>query len=77
MFGLERPPRPKAVAFDIIGTVFPLGPMRPMIVSMGLPPAGLEGWFAAGLRDAFAMSTVGDFKPFTTVLRGALDQVFV
>lgn len=75
MFGSGQPSRPKAVAFDIIGTVFPLEPLRAAIVSMGLPPAALEGWFAAGLRDAFAMCAVGDFKPFATVLRGSLDQV--
>ena len=75
MFGWSRPRRPRVVAFDIIGTVFPLEPLRPDVVGLGLPPAGLEGWFAAALRDAFALSSAGDFKPFTTVLHGALDQV--
>jgi len=75
MFGLGGPKRPKMVAFDIIGTVFPLEPLRPSIVALGLPPAGLEGWFAAGCRDAFAMAAVGDFEPFATVLEAALDGV--
>jgi len=75
MFGLGKPARPKAVAFDIIGTVFPLEPLRPSVMALGLPAAGLEGWFAAGCRDAFAMAAAGDFKPFTTVLEAALDQV--
>jgi len=75
MFGWGKPKRPKVIAFDIIGTVFPLEPLRAAIVQLGLPPAGLEGWFAAGLRDAFALSAAGDFKPFMTVLDGALDQV--
>ena len=75
MFGLGGPKRPKMVAFDIIGTVFPLEPLRASIVALGLPPAGLEGWFAAGCRDAFAMAAVGDFKPFTTVLEAALEGV--
>ncbi len=75
MFGWGRPKRPKVIAFDVIGTVFPLEPLRPAIVGFGLPPAGLESWFAAGLRDAFALSAAGDFEPFTTVLAGALDQV--
>ena len=75
MFGLGGPTRPKMVAFDIIGTVFPLEPLRPSIVALGLPPAGLEGWFAAGCRDAFAMAAVGDFKAFTEVLEAALEQV--
>jgi len=75
MFGLGKPKRPKVVAFDIIGTVFPLNPLRAHVAAMGMPPAGLEGWFAAGCRDAFAMAAVGDYEPFTTVLEGALDQV--
>ena len=75
MFGLGRPARPEAVAFDIIGTVFSLEPLRPLIIRLGLPPAGLEGWFAAGCRDAFAISAAGDFEPFSKVLESALDQV--
>lgn len=75
MLDLSGPNRPKMVAFDIIGTVFPLEPLRPSIVALGLPAAGLEGWFAAGCRDAFAMAAVGDFAPFKTVLEAALDVV--
>lgn len=75
MFGLGKPKRPKVVAFDIIGTVFPLEPLRSSIVALGLPSAGLEGWFAAGCRDAFAMAAVGDYEPFTTVLDAALEEV--
>jgi 2-haloacid dehalogenase len=75
MLGLSGPKRPKMMAFDIIGTVFPLEPLRPSIVALGLPPTGLEGWFAAGCRDAFAMAAVGDFAPFKTVLEAALDGV--
>lgn len=71
----NKPMQPEVVAFDIIGTVFPLEPLRKTVVELGLPPAGLEGWFAAGLRDAFALSATGDFRPFTEVLRAALDQV--
>lgn len=63
----------KAVAFDVIGTVFPLEPLRAPITNLGFAPSALEGWFAAGLRDAFALAVVGDFKPFATVLEDALD----
>ena len=75
MCGPGEPERPTVVAFDIIGTVFPIAPMRSAIVALGLPPAGLEGWFAAGCRDAFALAAVGDYQPFTTMLDGALEQV--
>lgn len=75
MSGPGKPKRPKVVAFDIIGTIFPLDPLRPLLAALGLPADGLESWFAHGLRDAFALSAAGDFAPFTTVLDGALDQV--
>lgn len=75
VFGIGKPKRPTMVAFDIIGTVFPLEPLRPSIIALGMPPAGLEGWFAAGCRDAFAMAAVGDYEPFTTVLEASLEVV--
>ena len=74
MFGLGGP-KLKAVAFDVIGTLFPLEPLRPELVRLGFPSSGLEGWFAAGLRDAFALAAAGDFKPFAAVLEEALKSV--
>lgn len=44
-------------------------------MALGLPAAGLESWFAAGCRDAFALASVGQFEPFATVLEGALETV--
>ena len=70
-----KPTAPQAVAFDVIGTLFPLESLRAGIVALGLPAAGLEGWFSAGCRDAFALASVGQFQPFATVLAGALDTV--
>lgn len=70
-----KPAAPQAVAFDVIGTLFPLDPLRAGIVALGLPPSGLEGWFAAGCRDAFALASIDQFEPFATVLAGALDTV--
>jgi 2-haloacid dehalogenase len=75
MSSSASPEKPEVVAFDIIGTMFPLGPLRPGIEALGLPPAALEGWFATGLRDAFALSAVGDFAPLPQVLDSALDQI--
>jgi 2-haloacid dehalogenase len=71
----SRPGRPQAIAFDVIGTLFPLEPLRAGVIALGLPAAGLEGWFAAGCRDAFALASVGQFEPFATVLESALDTV--
>ena len=70
-----KPACPQVIAFDVIGTLFPLEPLRAGIVALGLPSAGLEGWFAAGCRDAFALAVVGQFEPFATVLDSALETV--
>jgi 2-haloacid dehalogenase len=69
------PARPRAVAFDIIETVFSLEPVRKRLVALGLPPGSLEAWFAAGLRDAFALAATSAYAPFRSVLEGALDDL--
>lgn len=68
-------PRPRAVAFDIVGTVFPLDPLRPLLTTRGLPATALDVWFASALRDAFALAAVDRFRPFAEVLRAALVAV--
>ena len=75
MFGLGKPPRPEVVAFDVIGTLFPIAPLAPRIEALGLPPAALRGWFSAGLRDSFALAATGGFKPLSAVLEQALESV--
>lgn len=69
------PSRPKIIAFDVIGTLFSLEPMRERLTGLGLPGAALELWFAQGLRDAFALAAADSFEPFRSVLESALDQV--
>lgn len=75
MFGWHKAKRPKVVAFDAIGTMFPLEPLRPSLMALGMPPAGLESWYATAVRDALALTASGDFEPFVAVMEGALDQV--
>ncbi|MCJ2082237.1 haloacid dehalogenase type II [Methylobacterium sp. J-090] len=66
--------RPKVVAFDIIGTVFSMEPMRPALVALGLPPLALDFLYTAGLRDTFALAATNTFAPFQSVLSGCLDE---
>jgi 2-haloacid dehalogenase len=72
---MSPPVRPKVAAFDIIGTTFSIEPLRPRLTLLDLPPAALDAWYAAGLRDAFALAATGGFEPFRQVLDGALEQV--
>jgi 2-haloacid dehalogenase len=75
MFGFGKPGRPKAVAFDIIGTVFDIEPLRPKLEGLGLPGSSLERLYAETLRDAMALACAGGFAPFITVMRSALGQL--
>src|SRR4051794_16671768 len=69
------PTMPKVVAFDIIETVFSLESLRDRLVALGLPESALEAWFAAGLRDAFALAITDRFAPFSSVLEAALATI--
>lgn len=68
---------PKAVAFDVIETLFPLDPLRSRLAGVGLTENDLEPFFASLLRDAFALDTVGIYKPFKEVASATLGQMGV
>jgi 2-haloacid dehalogenase len=69
------PVRPAIVAFDIIGTVFSLQPLRERMVALGLPPLALDFVYTATLRDAFAMAATSTYAPFLAGLTASLDEV--
>ena len=69
--------RPSAVAFDVIGTLFSLEPLRAILGNAGVPgDNAVEVLFAETLRDAFALAATGAFQPLPAVLGASLDTVF-
>lgn len=62
----------RAVAFDMIETVFSIESLRAGLTPLGLPANALDTWFAASLRDAFALAATDDFAPFRDVMGDAL-----
>ncbi len=70
-------PALKAVAFDVIETLFPLDPLRPRLARIGLSEGDLETFFASLLRDAFALDTCGHYVPFKEVASSTLGQMGV
>lgn len=60
-------PRPTVLFFDVLQTLFSLEALRPQMQGLGLPPEALEIWFARVLRDGFALTAAGDFRPFPEV----------
>ena len=67
--------RPEVVAFDIIGTVFSMEPMRAELVALGLQPMALDLLYTAALRDTFALAATNTFAPFQSVLEGCLNEL--
>ena len=65
----------KGAVFDIIGTCFSLDKPRQRLVELGAPPHVLELWFAQTLRDAFALSHAGSYRPLKEVLEAELPRM--
>ena len=62
------------VAFDIIGTCFSLDLPRTRLIEIGAPNHTLQLWFAQTLRDAFALSLAGGYRPLIEVLEAELPR---
>ncbi|MBL6456119.1 HAD-IA family hydrolase [Belnapia sp. T6] len=69
------PQRPQVVAFDVIETLFPIQPLQGGLEALGLPPQMLQAWFAASLRDSFALAAIGAFQPLRAIMEAALDDL--
>jgi 2-haloacid dehalogenase len=66
------PERPLVVAFDVVETLFPLGPLGERLARAGQSPDLLPVWFGQLLRDAFALTASGGYRPFAEVAIAAL-----
>ncbi|MFN2476986.1 MAG: haloacid dehalogenase type II [Chthoniobacterales bacterium] len=64
--------RPKAVALDVIGTLFRIQPLDGKLQKIGLAPSSLEIWLPRVLRDAFGLESAGAFESFPTIASGTL-----
>lgn len=67
-------PAPATIAFDIIGTCFSLSAPRRRLQDLGAPEQTLELWFAQALRDAFALSHAGGYRPLKEMLSAELPR---
>jgi 2-haloacid dehalogenase len=70
---------PRAVAFNAMGTLFQLSPLRDRLRGLGAPDPALEAWFGRLLHSAASLTLAGDFLPFAelaeTALRTTLAQL--
>jgi len=68
------PMKPVTVVFDMIGTCFSLDEPRQRLAALGAPDLALTLWFAQTLRDAFALSHAGGYRPLQEVLTAELPR---
>lgn len=66
------PIRPRAVAFDVIETLFSLQQVEVGLATVGLGGDGLERFFTRFVRDGVALAASGVYRPFGEVADGAL-----
>ena len=69
--------RPEVLVLDVNETLSDLEPLRPRMEQAGLPAHTLETWFAATLRDGFALTAAGSYAPFRDVAADALQTLLV
>lgn len=64
--------RPDVLVLDVNETLSDLEPMRARFEQVGLPGYLLDAWFAATLRDGFALTAAGSYPSFRDVAADAL-----
>ena len=65
-------PPPTVIVFDVNETLSDMSPLADAFAGVGLEPHEVEAWFAGGLRDGFALTTVGVNPGFADVASEAL-----
>lgn len=63
---------PRIIFFDVVETVFSLAPLEDKLTEFNLPVGTDRLFFAQLLRDAFALSASGVFRPFPDIAKGTL-----
>lgn len=67
---------PRAVVFDMLGTVVDLAPMDDSLARRGLPAGSRELWLARVLRDGFALAATAALPSFLELARHHLRALF-
>ncbi|MGM0570509.1 haloacid dehalogenase type II [Marinobacter sp.] len=62
----------RVILFDVIETLFSLAPLKKRFTNNGATEADADLFFAQLLRDAFALSSAGVFRPFPEIAGGTL-----
>ncbi|MEP7024152.1 MAG: haloacid dehalogenase type II [Actinomycetota bacterium] len=66
------PQRPSVVVFDVNETLSDMSPMADRFADLGVPGSMAKQWFAALLRDGFALTAAGASEKFAMIGEGVL-----
>lgn len=69
------PDRPTVIVFDVNETLSDLAPMAGRFADVGAPGALAKQWFAALLRDGFALTAAGGQERFAVIAQAVLRTV--
>jgi len=67
--------RLSTVVLDVNETLFSLASLKPAFESVGLDAGLVPLWFARLLRDGFALTSAGDFRPFGEIGQAVLHEL--
>ncbi len=66
---------PEVIAFDLLGTLFSLASLEPLLVAAGGDASTLDLWFTQLQSDAFALTAAREYEPFRDVAKASLRTV--
>ncbi len=67
--------RPLVAAFDVVGTLFSLEPLKLRLKEAGLPETALAEWFSRFLHASVALDVTDVFVPFREVATATLEVI--
>lgn len=70
-----QPIPPEVIAFDVVGTLFSLTSLEPLLVAAGGDAATLGAWLSQLHADGFALTAAREYQPFREVARASLRTV--
>lgn len=69
------PVAPEVVAFDVVGTLFSLSALEPLVAAAGGDGSTLDRWFTQLVADGCALTAAKDYQPFRDVAKASLRTV--
>jgi len=66
---------PEVIAFDVVGTLFSLASLEPLMVAAGGDASLVGVWFSRLLSDGFALTAAREYQPFREVAKASLHSL--